>query len=299
MIVNLISLLPEKFVWKLSKKYIAGNKAEDVIKVAKEFNSNGFMVTINILGEFVKSMDEAQANRNDYFELIRLVSKEKIDGNYSLKPSMFGIHLDIEICYRYISEIVAKAAGFGNFIRVDMENSPYTQLELDLFRRLNAEFPTNCGLVLQAYMKRTLCDLESLMNIHSGESPLNLRLCKGIYAEPPELAYKNYEEINRHFLEDIELCFKNKVYTAIATHDKPIIKGTLELVEKHAVSAEKYEFQMLYGVTPLLRQSLLNTGHRVRVYIPYGENWFDYSTRRLKENPSIASHLMKAKFSSG
>jgi len=299
LIAAMLPYFPKKFIWLFSKSYIAGEKVEDAIRVSKELNSQGIMVTIDILGEFIKTLEEAEANKKEYIELIERIEKENINGNYSVKPTMFGLLLDKEVCYKHIREIVAKAAEYNNFIRVDMEDSPCTDLEIELFRKLKADFPKNVGLVLQAYMKRTLSDLQNLMDIHSEEAPLNYRLCKGIYVEPAEIAYKKYEEINQHFLEDIEFCFKNGVYPGIATHDKPIIEGAYKLIEKYNVPKEKYEFQMLYGVTPGLRKSIVDAGHRMRVYVPYGKQWFGYSTRRLKENPKMASHIIKAIFIKG
>ena len=299
LIAAMLPYFPKKFIWLFSKSYIAGEKVEDAIRVSKELNSQGIMVTIDILGEFIKTLEEAEANKKEYIELIERIEKENINGNYSVKPTMFGLLLDKEVCYKHIREIVAKAAEYNNFIRVDMEDSPCTDLEVELFRKLKAEFPKNVGLVLQAYMKRTLSDLQNLMDIHSEEAPLNYRLCKGIYVEPAEIAYKKYDEINQHFLEDIEFCFKNGVYPGIATHDKPVIEGAYKLIEKYNVPKEKYEFQMLYGVTPGLRKSIVDAGHRMRVYVPYGKQWFGYSTRRLKENPKMASHIIKAIFIKG
>lgn len=299
LIAAILPYFPKKFVWIFSKPYIAGESVEDAIKASKELNAQNCMVTIDILGEFIKTLEEAEQNKKEYIELIERIEKENIDGNYSVKPTMFGLLLDEEVCYQHIREVVAKAAEYNNFIRVDMEDSPCTDMEIKLFRRLKAEFPKNVGLVLQAYMRRTYSDLENLMDIHSEEAPLNYRLCKGIYVEPKEVAFKKYEEVNQHFLEDIEFCFKNGVYPGIATHDKPVVDGAFELIEKYNVPKEKYEFQMLYGVTPALRQSIIDKGHRMRVYVPFGKQWFGYSTRRLKENPKMASHIMKAIFFKG
>ena len=299
LIAAMLPYFPKKFVWIFSKPYIAGETIEDAIKASKELNSQGCMVTIDILGEFIKTLEEAEQNKKEYIELIERIEKEKIDGNYSVKPTMFGLLIDKEVCHQHIREIVAKAAEYNNFIRVDMEDSPCTDMEIELFRKLKAEFPKNVGLVLQAYMKRTYSDLENLMDIHSEEAPLNYRLCKGIYVEPKEIAFKKYEEVNEHFLQDIDFCLKNGVYPGIATHDKPIVEGAYKLIEKYNVPKEKYEFQMLYGVTPALRQSILDNGHRMRVYVPFGKQWFGYSTRRLKENPKMASMIMKAIFIKG
>jgi len=299
LLASMLPYFPKRFVWIFSKKYIAGTHVDDAIRASKELNAQGIMVTIDILGEFIKNISEAEANKIEYLELIDRIEKENINGNYSLKPTMFGLLLDKDVCYKNIREIVAKAVSHNNFIRVDMEDSPCTDLEIELYRKLKAEFPMNVGLVVQAYMKRTLKDLENLMDIHTAEIPLNYRICKGIYVEPAEIAYKKYEEINEHFLEDLEFCFKNGVYPGIASHDKAIVDGAYKLIEKYNVPKEKFEFQMLYGVTPELRKSILDKGYKMRVYVPYGHQWFGYSTRRLKENPKMASHIIKALFVEG
>jgi proline dehydrogenase len=269
------------------------------MKAAKELNNKGMVVTLDILGEFIKTLEEAEKNKNDYIKLIERTESEGIKGNYSVKPTMFGLLLDEEVCYQHIRDIVKKATEYNNFIRVDMEDSPCTTITIEMYRKLRAEFPKNCGLVLQAYMKRTLQDLKDLMDIHIEEAPQNYRLCKGIYVEPAEVAYKKYEEINEHYLEDLEFMFKNGVYAGIATHDKPLVEGAYKLIEKYNVPKDKYEFQMLYGVTPDLRQSIVDKGHKMRVYVPFGEEWFGYSTRRLKENPKMAWLIIKALFVRG
>lgn len=299
LIAAMLPYMPKKLVWIFSKRYIAGESIEDAIKASKELNEKGMVVTLDILGEFIKTLDEAEKNRDEYLDLIDRIEKEGIEGNYSVKPTMFGLLLDKEVAYQHIRAIVEKAASYNNFIRVDMEDSPCTTITIELYRKLKAEFPKNCGLVVQAYMKRTLQDLNDLMDIHSEETPLNYRLCKGIYVEPAEIAYKKYEEINEHFLEDLEYMFKNGVYPGIATHDVPLVEGAYKLIEKYNVSKDSYEFQMLYGVTPELRRSIVDKGHKMRVYVPYGKQWFGYSTRRLKENPKMAWHIIKALFVRG
>jgi len=232
-------------------------------------------------------------------EGIEAAEKAGVDGNYSLKPTFFGLLIDKDVAYKLIREVVAKAASFNNFVRIDMEDSPCTDLEIELFRKLKEEFPANVGLVFQSYLKRTHQDIKNLKDLNSEDNPLNFRLCKGIYVEPSSIAYKKYEEINAHFLDDIELMFQENMYPAIATHDKPIIDGAYELIEKYKVSKEKYEFQMLYGVTPALRKSILENGHRMRVYVPFGKQWFGYCTRRVKENPQMANVILKALFFKG
>lgn len=299
LIAAILPHMPQKLIWVFSKRYIAGKNIDEAVVSAKKLNKQGVMVTMDILGEFIKNLDEAEQNRLEYLDLIDRIEKEGIDGNYSLKPSMFGLMLNFDVCFEHIRAIVEKAASYNNFIRVDMEDTPRTTATIKLYRKLKAEFPKNVGLVVQSYLKRTLTDLNDLLDIHSEEVPLNYRLCKGIYVEPAELAYKKYQEINDHFLEDLDFMFKNGIYTAIATHDKPLVEGAYKLIEKYKVPKEMYEFQMLYGVTPELRKSILEDGHRMRVYVPYGKNWFGYSTRRLKENPKMASHIIKALFVRG
>ncbi len=298
-IASILPYFPKKFIWIFSRAYISGVTMADAMRVSKELNAQGVRVTLDVLGEFIKSLDEAEANKQEYLELIEETQKQGINGNYSLKPTSFGLLIDKEVCYTLMREIVAKAASFNNFCRIDMEDSPCTDLEIELYRRLHAEFPKNVGLVIQAYLKRTYSDLEKMLDMNTPEIPTNYRLCKGIYIEPAEIAYKKYEEINQHYLEDLEFMFRNKIYVGIATHDKPLIEGAYQLIKKYRVPKNMYEFQMLYGVTPKLRQSIVDGGHVMRVYVPFGEKWFGYSTRRLKENPKIASHIIKAIFVKG
>jgi proline dehydrogenase len=299
LIAAILPYFPKKFVWIFGKPYISGESMEDAMTASKELNKIGVKVTLDVLGEFITNLDEALDNKEEYLELIDLAEKNKIDGNYSLKPTSFGLLIDKDVCYSHIREIVAKAANYNNFVRVDMEDSPCVDLEIELFRKLKAEFPKNVGLVLQSYMRRTHQDIKDMLDINTEESPLNYRLCKGIYVEPEEIAFKKYEEVNQHFLEDLELLFQNKVYPGIASHDKFLIDGAYELIEKYKVPKDKYEFQMLYGVTPGLRKSIVDNGHTMRVYVPFGKQWFGYITRRLKENPKMAWLIMKAVFVKG
>jgi proline dehydrogenase len=298
-IAAILPYMPKKFIWLFSKEYIAGAKIDDAMRVAKDLNEKGMKVTIDILGEFITQIDEALKNKEEYLEMIDYAQKHNIDGNYSLKPTMFGLLIDKDICYAYIREVVVKAASYNNFIRIDMEDSQCVDLEIELFRKLKKEFPAHVGLVFQAYLKRTLDDIKNLQDLNTKEIPINYRLCKGIYVEPAEIAYKNKDEINTRFLEDLEYMLANKIYAAIATHDKKLVDGAYELLKKYEVPKHMYEFQMLYGVTPGLRQSIVDEGHVMRIYVPYGDQWFGYSTRRLKENPKIAGHIIKALFVKG
>jgi proline dehydrogenase len=299
LIASTLPYMPQSLVWVFSKKYIAGKTLDSAIDISKELNKNGSMVTIDLLGEFITKLDEARSNKNEYLGIIDNVQKHKIDGNYSLKPTMFGLLLDEESCYRNIREIVKKAASYNNFVRIDMEDSQCVDMEIRLFRRLKEEFPSNVGLVLQAYLKRTHQDITDMLDLNSEKLPVNYRLCKGIYVESEKIAFKKYEEINQHYLEDLEYMFQKGIYPGIATHDFRLVEGAYQLIEKYNVPKDKFEFQMLYGVTPGLRQSIIDKGYRMRVYVPFGEKWFAYSTRRLKENPRMAQDIIKGIFIKG
>lgn len=298
-IASILPYFPKKFIWIFSKSYISGATIEDAMRVSKDLNTKKTKVTLDVLGEFIKTLEEAEENKKEYLNLIDVTFKSGVDGHFSVKPTSFGLLIDKNICYSHIREIVGRAASYNSFVRIDMEDSPCTDLEIELFRKLQPEFAGHVGLVVQAYLKRTFNDIKGLSDLNSEAHPLSFRLCKGIYIEPEAIAYKKYEEINQHFLEDLEYMFANKIHVGIATHDKPLIEGAYRLLEKYKVPRHMYEFQMLYGVTPRLREGIVNDGHTMRVYVPFGEKWFGYSTRRLKENPRIASHIIKAIFYKG
>jgi len=299
LIAAILPYFPKKFVWIFSRSYISGETIEDAMRVSKELNNNNILVTFDILGEFINNLNEAEVNKQDYLNLIDVSYRNEINGNFSVKPTSFGLLIDKEVCYRHIRDIVAKAASYNGFIRIDMEDSSCTDLEIELFRRLKAEFPANAGLVVQAYLRRTLDDLKGMVDLNSESVPLSIRLCKGIYVEPESIAYKDYDEVNQHFLEDLEFLLKNRIHVGIATHDKPLVDGAYKLLKQYNVPRHLYEFQMLYGVTPNLRDSIVNYGHTMRVYVPYGVDWFGYCTRRIKENPKMASQIIKAIFYKG
>lgn len=291
--------MPKKLVWVFSKRYIAGESIEEGLLASKLLNEKKIEVTVDLLGEFIKSLNEAKENRNQYFEIINRFTEEKIIGNFSLKPTMFGLLIDKAICFGYIREIVALAAEKNSFVRIDMEDSACVDMEIEIYRKLRAEFPKNVGLVLQAYLRRTMGDLENFNDINSELHPINFRLCKGIYVEPEKIAFKDYQVVRDNFLNDLDYMFRNKMYAAIATHDKYLVEHAFRMIEKYKVPKNRYEFQMLYGVTPELRQTIIDKGHKMRVYVPFGKQWFNYSTRRLKENPKMATDIIKALFVRG
>ncbi len=295
-VASLLPLFPKKFIWIFSKRYIAGETLDDALRVSKELNQEGVKVTLDVLGEFISSLDEAEKNKQEYLHVMKRMTEEKIDGNFSVKPSSFGLLIDEETCYRHIRELVARAASYDNFVRIDMEDSSCVDREIKLYKRLHAEFPQHVGLVFQAYMRRTFTDIEELTPLHSENKPLNFRLCKGIYVEPATIAYKDHDEINRYYLKDLEYILQHGFYVGIATHDPFLIEQAYQLLEKYHVPPTRYEFQMLYGVTPERRKSVVEKGHAMRVYVPFGKDWFGYSTRRLKENPKMTSYIIKALF---
>lgn len=299
LIANMLPYMPKKLVWVFSRRYIAGETIEEGMLASKLLNQQNIVVTIDLLGEFIKTLEEAEANKEQYLDIIERFTSEKVVGNFSLKPTMFGLLINEETCYQYIREVVALAVRKNSFVRIDMEDSQCVDREIKLFKKLHAEFPANVGLVVQAYLRRTLSDLKALNELNTEETPLNFRLCKGIYIEPEKIAFKKYDEVREHFLEDLEYMFQNKMYAGIATHDQYLVENAYQLIEKYKVPENMYEFQMLYGVTPELRQSIIDRGHKMRVYVPFGKQWFNYSTRRLKENPKVASHIIKALFIRG
>ncbi|MDP4204952.1 MAG: proline dehydrogenase family protein [Bacteroidota bacterium] len=298
-VAGMLPHMPKSLVWIFSKRYIAGESIEDGLKISRDLNSEKVLVTIDLLGEFIKDLSEAEENKNNYLKIIDRFMLEGIQGNFSVKPTFFGLLIDKEACYKNVREVVAKAAANKSFVRIDMEDSQCVDMEWELYFRLKEEFPNHVGLVLQAYMRRTLPDLMKLNDNASLKAPHNFRLCKGIYVEPETVAYKEYHEIRQHYLEDLEYMLTHGIYVGIATHDKYLVEKAFDLLKKYNVPKDKYEFQMLLGVTPDLRKRIVAAGHKMRVYVPYGKDWFGYCTRRLKENPKMVNDIVKALFVRG
>lgn len=299
LLANTLPYMPKKLIWIFSKRYIAGESIEDGLRVSRELNGQGVEVTVDLLGEFISTIEQAEENRRKYIEIIERYTSEGIAGNFSVKPTMFGLLIDEEVCYRNIEAVVEKAAEKGSFIRIDMEDSQCVDRELEMYRKLKNKFSGHVGLVIQAYLRRTKSDLLNMSKLPPNGAPLNFRLCKGIYVEPKHVAYKEFQEIRDHYLEDLSFMFDNKMYVGIATHDKFLVENAIRMIEEKKVDKSLFEFQMLYGVTPELRASIVKQGYRMRVYVPFGKDWFGYSTRRLKENPKMASHIIKALFFRG
>ncbi|MCP5063997.1 MAG: proline dehydrogenase [Ignavibacteriae bacterium] len=289
-IVSFVKLLPKSVVHIFAKKYIAGAKLADAIEVTRKLNSLGICATLDVLGEAITTREESIQEKEECFRVLEQISENKLDANLSIKPTSLGLSIDKEFFYSQMKEVLAKAKGLNNFVRVDMEDSPYTTVTIEIFKRLQREFD-NVGIVLQAYLKRTVSDVDELNKTNT-----HYRLCKGIYVEPEEIAFKDKQKIRNNFLMLIEKMLKNRSYVGIATHDKPLVDGAYEIIEKMNLQKDEYEFQMLYGVTEKLRNKINNDGHKIRVYVPYGENWHAYSIRRMQENPEIAMHIAKSVF---
>jgi proline dehydrogenase len=295
-IADILPYMPKPLVWIFSRKYISGENLSDALRESEKLNAEGCSVTLDILGEYVSQLSEAEQYKKQYIDVIEQFTSQKINGNFSVKPSMLGLLLDKEVCYNNFREIVVAADRADSFIRIDMEDSTCTEDEILLYRRLKEEFPTRVGLVIQAYLMRTLNDIRELMDVHFSASPLNFRLCKGIYVEDQSIAYKGHQEIRDHYLEYLEFMLRNDINVGIATHDSYLVEQSMKLIERLNIPKNKFEFQMLYGVTSNLRRSIVEKGYPMKVYVPFGKQWFNYSTRRLKENPNMVWHIIKALF---
>jgi proline dehydrogenase len=292
MIAYFLPFLPERFVWLFSKKYIAGKDLASAVACIDELKTENIIPTIDVLGESVNSREEADQYLDNYLQAINAVQINRKESSFSLKPTMFGLHWDPEFCYESVHKIVALAASKKSFVRIDMEDSSCTDPELKLFRKLYLEFPAHVGIVLQSYLKRTLDDIDYLNTFSDPEHPVNIRLCKGIYIEPKKIAFRKKQEVRDNFIRSLRRMLEHGFYPALATHDKKLVRPCLELIREFSLTPDQYEFQMLLGVTPRLRKELLKEGHRMRVYVPYGENWFKYATRRLQENPNMVWDIL-------
>jgi proline dehydrogenase len=293
LIARILVLLPERFVWIFSQKYISGKTVEKAFSKVKHLRNEKIDATIDILGEKITSHDEVLKYQKRYLDCIELAAKENLSVTFSLKPTMFGLQWDYPFCERTIRDIVKQAARFNTFVRIDMEDSSCTNLEIELFTTFYKTFPENVGIVVQAYLKRTIDDIDLLAQISMKKAPVNIRLCKGIYIEPPIKAYKQRMEIRKNYLRCFEKMLDYGLYPALATHDNYLIEQCTKLLTQRNLPSKNYEFQMLLGVTQKLRKKLINEGHRVRVYVPFGEDWFSYATRRLQENPNIIWDIVK------
>lgn len=293
LVVTTLPLVPRFLVGKVAGRYVAGDHLEDALAAVRTLNAEGAMATLDLLGEAVTERAEAAAAVAEYLRIVAAIDREGLDANVSLKPTQLGLAIDAGFCRDNIAQVVEAAAACGNFVRIDMEDRTTTDATLDIYRQLHGRYGErpdgHVGVVLQAYMRRTLADIDALP-----AEGASVRLCKGIYVEPRVDAWKGYETVRHNFVAALEKLLQKGVYVGIATHDEYLTCAAVALLDRLQVPRERYELQMLLGVDAELRQILIAAGHRLRVYVPYGGDWYQYSMRRLRENPEVAGHVMRA-----
>jgi proline dehydrogenase len=285
-IVRVLPTVPKPLVKRLSRRYIAGSELADACDVVRRLNAAGASATLDVLGEESASREDAEALLEAYEQVLEVIEREALDANVSVKPTGFGLKLDLDLCRENLERLVRAAAERGNFVRIDMEDSSTTSETLDLYRDLRAAGLDNVGVVLQSVLRRTLDDVAALADLRP-----NVRVCKGIYVEPADLAYQGYDTVRFNFVEAIGALLDAGAYVAVATHDDWVIAEALRLLDEREVPGDRYEFQMLLGVREELGSELVREGHRLRIYVPYGRQWYEYSLRRLQENPKIAGYV--------
>jgi proline dehydrogenase len=283
-IVRVLPAVPRPVVRRVSSRYIAGTELADARRVVAELNAAGKLATVDVLGEEIARAEEADAIADEYVAALEAFEQDDLDANVSVKPTGLGLKLDYELCKRNVRRVLAAAAPSGRFVRIDMEDSTTTDDTLRLFRELREEGHERVGPVLQASLRRTVDDAAAL----AGAS---VRLCKGIYVEPESIQFQDDGEVRRSFVRALEVLLDGDAYAAIATHDEWLVEQALRLLHERAVEPDRYEFQLLLGVRPELADRLVADGHRVRIYVPYGRQWYEYSLRRLQENPKIAGYV--------
>jgi len=285
-----LPLVPKPIVRRIAKPYIAGETLPELVSVVQELNHDCFIVATSILGEFVTEVKDAEEAVQQYQEVLTEIKALKLESNIHIKLSHFGLKLDKEVCYNNLINILKTAADCGNFVRIDMEDSTCTDDTLAIYKRAREKFE-NVGVVIQACMKRSNEDIDSLKAMKA-----NVRICKGIYIEPPEIAYNDREIVRQKYSSLLKDLLGAGCYVGIATHDKWLVDDAFQTIEELALDHTQYEFQMLYGVDPQLRQMIRGAGHRMRVAVPFGPSWYPYSIRRLRKNPTVARYVLQALF---
>jgi len=288
LIVKTIPLFPRKLVRLFADNYIAGETLMNAVEKVKFLNSKNIIATTDVLGESITTKEEAVKSKDEDLLVLEAIDKYKLNSNVSIKLTMLGLKIDYNLCLSLFTEIVECAKSFNNFVRIDMEESAVTDGTIRIFEDIRIKY-NNVGIVLQAYLRRTESDVMKLT-----ETKTNFRLCKGIYIEPEKIAFKKKQEIRDNFLKVLRLMFERKSYVGIATHDKHLVEGSKKIINELDLKQNDYEFQMLLGVTEKLRDKIVAEGHRMRVYVPFGERWYEYSTRRFKENPNVAGAVLKS-----
>lgn len=284
-----LPVTPRFVVGRVARRYIAGETLDDAVRTVRDLNAAGVEATVDVLGEFITDFAEAQATAAEYERMLDAIDRGKLRSNVSIKLTAFGLGIDPARCLALVRDLARKAAAtHAGFLRVDMENSPYTDATLDLVRTLRKEgLPV--GVVIQAYLRRTDADAARL-----AADGVPVRLCKGIYREAAEIAFHDREEIRASYRRNLRTLLGGTAKVGIATHDETLVEDAMRAIGELRVPKERYEFQMLLGVREKLRADILAKGHPVRVYVPFGKSWYGYSVRRLRENPAIAGHVFRA-----
>jgi proline dehydrogenase len=291
-IANSVPAIPRPVVRRISRRYIAGDTLEEAVATVRDLNRSGCVATIDLLGESTESKADAVRTLHDYEKVIDALDEHNLESGISVKLTGLGLTINEELCRANLEQIVSYAGEKGRFVRVDMEDSPYTGVTLDMIIELQERYE-NVGAVIQAYMRRSLDDVARLT-----EAGVSVRLCKGIYDEPRRIAYKDFDTVRENYRLLLEELLRGGPYVGIATHDEFLVWHALRLIHQLEVPKDRYEFQMLLGVDEELRGILVGAGHKLRVYVPFGEDWYEYSSRRLKENPKIAGYVAKDVFGS-
>jgi len=287
LVVKGMPMVPKIIVGKVASRYIAGEKVEDAVAKVKELNNEGALATVDLVGEHSDSTEESLAAVNIYLEVLDQIHSHNLKSNISFKPTHVGLSVGYDFCREQVHKIVSHAKKHDNFARIDMENSPYTDDTLKLYYDLSQQFD-NMGIVIQAYLMRTVNDIEGLIKVRA-----NLRICKGIYNESRQVAFKNRQIIINNYAMLLQELLASGCYVGIATHCEETIWHALKIIHQLGLNRDQYEFQMLLGVDHELMRILLNDGHRLRVYVPFGEEWYPYSLRRLSENPQLAGNIAR------
>ena len=282
----MLPAVPRPIVQKLSERYIAGPELKDARETVRVLNADGKSATIDVLGEEVTTEEEAAAIVRAYGDVFADIQRCDLDSGVSVKLTALGLKLDYDICRANLRTVVADAAARGNFVRIDMEDSSTTDETLRLYRELREEGLDNVGVVLQAMLRRTEDDIAQLADL----TP-SVRLCKGIYVEPEDIAYQGFDEVRASYVRSLEALLDAGSYVGIATHDEWLLDEGRRLVAERDLARDGYEFQMLLGVRPELGDGLVREGHRLRIYVPFGRHWYEYSLRRLQENPKLAGYI--------
>ena len=275
--------VPSPIVKYFAKDYVAGKEITDAVRVCRELAAKGIESTLDILGEYITQKEQALPFKQHCMDILETIHREKLTANLSVKPTQMGLLLDYDFAYQNVYNLVARAAELNGFVRIDMENIDSNEATVRMYKELRKEFPDHVGVALQSYMRNAMGHLEELK-----DGPMSFRLVKGIFIVTRQQAWKDPELVTRNYVSLLERMFELGAYVGIATHDEVLYYEAQRLIRKFGLKRDQYEFQMLLGIDPELRDLIVSEGHRLRVYIPYGKEWLGYSRRRLLENPNIA-----------